>query len=125
MPRVLDAEHGRRRRPNTMNETAKELTSRQLEDAILGHLARDVGIARAEAELQHWLRATVLAVRDRLILDWLHTNDRVRQQGQKQVAYLSMEFLKGRELKNALDCLGLEDDVRAALARHRVCLDEV
>jgi starch phosphorylase len=108
-----------------MNETAKELTSRHLEDAILGHLARGVGIARAEAELRHWLHATVLAVRDRLILDWHHTNARVREQGLKQVAYLSMEFLKGRELKNALDCLGLEGDVRPALARHGVNLDEL
>jgi len=108
-----------------MNDTAKGLTSRHLEDAILGHLVRDVGIALAEAELQHWLQATVLAVRDRMILDWHRTNARVRQQGLKQVAYLSMEFLKGRELKNALDCLGLEDDVRAALARHGVSLAEV
>jgi glycogen phosphorylase len=108
-----------------MNDTEKSLTSRQLDDAILGHLARDVGIAPAEAELQHWLHATVLAVRDRLILDWHDTNARVRQQGLKQVAYLSMEFLKGRELKNALDCRGLEEDVRAALARHGISLDEV
>jgi starch phosphorylase len=108
-----------------MSDTAKAPTSRQLEDSILGHLARDVGIPPAEAELQHWLHATVLAVRDRLILDWHETNARMRQQGLKQVAYLSMEFLKGRELKNALDCRGLEDNVRAALARHGVDLDEV
>jgi starch phosphorylase len=108
-----------------MSDTGNALTSQQLGDAVLGHLVRDVGIAPAEAELQHWLHATVLAVRDRLILDWHDTNARVRQQGLKQVAYLSMEFLKGRELKNALDSRGLEDDVRAALARHGVSLDEV
>jgi glycogen phosphorylase len=125
MPSVIDAKHGRWQRLNKMNDIAKALTTQQLEDAILGHLARDVGIARAEAELPHWLRATALAVRDRMILDWHHTNARVRQQGLKQVAYLSMEFLKGRELKNALDCLSLEDDVRASLARQGVCLDKV
>ncbi len=108
-----------------MQDTAKALTSEQLADAILAHLAQDVGVACADAELQHWLRATALAVRDRMVHDWHRTNARVRQQGLKQVAYLSMEFLNGRELKNALDCLGLEDAARAGLARHGVSLDEV
>jgi starch phosphorylase len=108
-----------------MNDTAKTLMSQQVEDAILAHLSQDVGVARGDAELQHWLRATALAVRDRMILDWHRTNARVRQEDLKHVAYLSMEFLKGRELKNALDCLGLEDDVRAGLAKHGVSLDDV
>jgi starch phosphorylase len=108
-----------------MQDTAKALASEQIESAILGHLAQGVGVALAEAELPHWLRATALAVRDRMILAWHRTNARVREQGLKQVAYLSMEFLKGRELKNALDCLELENQVRAALARHGVSLDEV
>lgn len=108
-----------------MHDTAKALASRELEDAILTHLAKDIGVARANAELQHWLRATALAVRDRMIESWHRTNTRVRQQGLKQVAYLSMEFLKGRELKNALDCLGLENAARTALARHGVSLHDV
>jgi starch phosphorylase len=66
-----------------------------------------------------------MAVRDRMILDWHRTNARVRQQGLKQVAYLSMEFLTGRELNNALTSLGLEDVARAALARQGIALDEV
>jgi starch phosphorylase len=104
-----------------MNDT----TPQQIEDAILAHLAKDVGVARADAELQHWLRATALMVRDRMITAWHRTNAVVRQQGLKQVAYLSMEFLKGRELKNALDCMGLEDNVRKGLARHGISLDQV
>jgi starch phosphorylase len=108
-----------------MQDTAKTRASEHLKDTILAHLTRDVGIARSDADQQHWLRATALAVRDRMIQSWHRTNERVRQQDLKQVAYLSMEFLKGRELKNALDCLGLEDDVREALARHGVRLDEV
>jgi starch phosphorylase len=108
-----------------MQDTAKALASEHLEDAILTHLAQDVGVALADAGHQHWLRATALTVRDWMIQSWHRTNARVREQGLKQVAYLSMEFLKGRELKNALDCLGWEDDVREALARHGVDLDEV
>jgi glycogen phosphorylase len=104
-----------------MNDT----TPQQIEDAILAHLTQDVGVARTDAELQHWLRATALMVRDRMITAWHRTNAVVRQQGLKQVAYLSMEFLKGRELKNALDCMGLEDNVRKGLARHGISLDEV
>jgi starch phosphorylase len=60
-----------------------------------------------------------------MIMGCHRTNARVRQQSLKQVAYLSMEFLNGRELQNALDCLGLENDVRAGLARLGVSLDEV
>jgi glycogen phosphorylase len=124
MPSGIDDEQ-RRRQLKTMQDTAKALTSEQLEDVILARLAQDVGIARADAGLQHWLLATALAVRDPMIRDWHRTNARVRQQGLKQVAYLSMEFLKGRELKNALDCLVLEDAARAGLARHGISLDEV
>jgi starch phosphorylase len=108
-----------------MQDTPRALAPRQMEDAILTHLAQDIGIARADAELQHWLRAAALTVRDQMVLSWHGTNTRVRHEGLKQVAYLSMEFLKGRELKNALDCLGLEDVARAALAKHGVDLDEV
>jgi glycogen phosphorylase len=125
MPGLIDAQQGRRQQLNAMNDTAKAHTSGHVRDAILAHLAQDVGVACAEAGLQHWLRATVLTVRDQIVQRWHQTNARVRKQGLKQVAYLSMEFLTGRELKNALGCLGLEKEVEAALAELSIRLNEL
>lgn len=53
--------------------------------------------------------ATSLAFRDRLITDWNKTQQRQTFRDTKRVYYLSLEFLMGRTLDNAMLNVGLKD----------------
>jgi starch phosphorylase len=53
--------------------------------------------------------AASLAFRDRLIREWNRTQQRQTFADQKRVYYLSLEFLMGRTLDNAMLNIGLKD----------------
>ncbi len=53
--------------------------------------------------------ATSLAFRDRLILEWNRTQQRQTYTDKKRLYYLSLEFLMGRALDNAMLNIGLKD----------------
>ncbi|PNS16814.1 hypothetical protein CAC42_4778 [Sphaceloma murrayae] len=59
---------------------------------------------------------TALAFRDRLIIDWNKTQQRQTFADQKRVYYLSLEFLMGRALDNAMLNVGLKDIAKDGLA---------
>ncbi len=64
----------------------------------------------------HYLyQAMVLTLRDRMVEHWRGTRERYKDERPKRINYLSLEFLIGRSLNNALLNLDLEADVRAAL----------
>lgn len=52
---------------------------------------------------------TALAFRDRLVVDWNKTQQNQTFADQKRVYYLSLEFLMGRALDNAMLNVGLKD----------------
>lgn len=58
---------------------------------------------------------TSLAVRDRLVIEWNKTQQRQTFADQKRVYYLSLEFLMGRALDNAILNVGLKDVARDGL----------
>lgn len=60
--------------------------------------------------------ATGLAFRDRLIKDWNKTQQRQTFQDTKRVYYLSLEFLMGRALDNAMLNVGLKDAAKGEIA---------
>jgi len=53
--------------------------------------------------------AASLAFRDRLITEWNRTQQRQTFADSKRVYYLSLEFLMGRALDNAMLNVGLKD----------------
>ncbi|KAI2790743.1 Glycogen phosphorylase [Penicillium oxalicum] len=59
---------------------------------------------------------TALAFRDRLIIEWNKTQQRQTFTDQKRVYYLSLEFLMGRALDNAMLNVGMKDVARDGLA---------
>ena len=69
--------------------------------------------------------ALALTVRDRLVARWRATRHRCQQRDCKNVYYLSMEFLMGRSLNNALLNMDLEAPVRSALQDWACALEEV
>jgi len=78
-----------------------------------------------QARKYDWLRAVTLVVRDRIIDHWFASTDRTRESGDKRVYYLSMEFLIGRLLRDAINNLQLTEPIREALKRYDVDLDMV
>ena len=60
--------------------------------------------------------ATVLAIRDRLMERWTATNQARHRRDCRRAYYLSMEYLLGRALGNALLNLDIEEPVRSVLA---------
>jgi starch phosphorylase len=91
--------------------------------------ARELGQSSQGATREACLRAAALACREMLESRWARTQERDRRllaQGEvRRVHYLSMEFLMGRALGNALSALGLEAEVRRTLAAAGHDLGEV
>ena len=86
-----------------------------MRDAILRKLTYDLGKSRAGALDRAWFMAAALAVRDRVVEPWLNDMRSAYNTGQKQVYYLSLEFLIGRLLRDNISNFGLMSEVRAAL----------
>lgn len=96
-----------------------------LKHAIANKLVFFIGKDPIVALPKDWLNATFLAVRDRLVERWMRTTRAQYSQDVKRVYYLSMEFLIGRALSNALLALELFDPVKAALDEMGIDLDEI
>ncbi|MCW2368976.1 glycogen/starch/alpha-glucan phosphorylase [Sphingobium sp. B11D3D] len=90
-------------------------------DALVHRIGKD-----SQAALPHdWLAATIYTLRDEIIERWMESSKAAHAAGAKRVYYLSLEFLIGRLLRDALSNLGVVEEVRAALAEHGVDLDEI
>ena len=94
-----------------------------LRDEVLRRLAATVGKDKASASPRDWFIAAALATRDRVVPSWLASTKRNYQEDRRRVYYLSLEFLIGRLLIDALTNLGLTEAMRAALADLGVDLD--
>lgn len=84
-------------------------------------VGKDPGIATRH----DWLNATLFAVRDRMVERWLRSNRAQLSQDVRQVYYLSMEFLLGRTLSNALLSMGIYNDIEVALDEMGIDLSEL
>ncbi len=70
-------------------------------------------------------QSLVLALRDRLMERWKRTRYAYEEQGAKHAYYLSLEFLMGRTLNNALLNLGLGEVAEAVSRRLGLELEEL
>ncbi len=70
-------------------------------------------------------QAVVYAARDRLMERWGHTSTALERNDNRRTSYLSLEFLMGRLLQNALISLGIEGETGEALSRLGIKLEEV
>lgn len=96
-----------------------------LKSSIAWHLAHSVGKTPAAATVTDWRFALSRAVRDRMIAPWFEATRRTYEAERKRVYYLSMEFLLGRLLEDAVVNLGLEDEAAEALAAFDIDYREI
>ncbi len=74
----------------------------------------------------HYLyEALAYTVRDRLMERWKNTRNAYVANESKMTCYLSLEFLMGRALSNAMLNLGVTDEVRKALYEFGIELEEL
>lgn len=88
---------------------------KSIERFFVRHAEYSLAQVRTSLTQQGAYQALSLSVRDRLIERWKDTQLYFQEKGCKRVAYLSMEFLLGRSLQNAIVNLGLEDNYTQAM----------
>ena len=100
-------------------------TAEALEAEILEKLTYSVGKDPIVARPHDWLKATILAVRDRIIDLWMESSRSTWRTSGKRVYYLSLEFLIGRLMRDAMSNIGLMEPVRQALKNLNVDLGDL
>lgn len=96
-------------------ESYHGLTAEAIQRSFLDHLEFTLAKDRFTVTHLDQYLALAYAVRDRLIERWLRTQDTYYRADAKRVYYLSMEFLMGRTLGNAIVNLNLKEECRRAL----------
>src|SRR6218665_3237992 len=100
-------------------------TAEALQAEILEKLTYSIGKDPIVARPHDWLKATILAVRDRTIDQWMESSRLTWRTSNKRVYYLSLEFLIGRLMRDAMSNIGLMEPVRQALKSFNVDLGDL
>lgn len=79
------------------------------------HLHQTIVKDRHVATSNDFFRATAYTVRDQLVGKWIRTQQHYYAQDPKRVYYISMEFLMGRSLTNAMVNLGMDSEVEEGI----------
>jgi len=90
-------------------------SAQELKAAVLAKLTYAIGKTPELATPRDWLLAVTFATRDIVVGRWLKSLDAVYIDGRKRVYYLSLEFLIGRLLFDALTNLGVAQPMTEAL----------
>jgi len=98
---------------------------RDLKGRIVDALVHRIGKDEQAALPHDWLAATIYTLRDEIIERWMTSSKAAHEAGAKRVYYLSLEFLIGRLLRDALSNLGRAEEVREALESLGVDLAEI
>ncbi|MDI7860488.1 glycogen/starch/alpha-glucan phosphorylase [Rhizobiaceae bacterium n13] len=92
---------------------------------IIERLTYRIGKDAKVAKPHDWLTATILVIRDRIIDKWMESTRKTYETSAKRVYYLSLEFLIGRLLRDAISNLGLMNEIRDALSSLGVDLIDI
>jgi starch phosphorylase len=97
----------------------------ELKAAVLAKLTYAVGKAPSRATPHDWFLAVTFATRDIIVGRWLESLNGVYIDGRKRVYYLSLEFLIGRLLFDALTNLCVAEPMAEALDELGVSLTDL
>ncbi|QXT40965.1 glycogen/starch/alpha-glucan phosphorylase [Gymnodinialimonas ceratoperidinii] len=102
-----------------------DFSSEAMRARIAQHLTYTLGKDKARASLYDWRMAVSHTVRDLIVEPWFAATRRTYEAQGKRVYYLSMEFLIGRILEDAMINLGLRQQIEAVLAEDGIALSDV
>jgi glycogen phosphorylase len=91
-------------------------TAEELKNAILAKLIYSIGKDVVAASQRDWFLAVAFATRDIIVDRWMNSTRETYEDDRKRVYYLSLEFLIGRMLFDALTNLRIVEPMQAALS---------
>ncbi|PRW61146.1 starch phosphorylase [Chlorella sorokiniana] len=100
---------------HTLMDTYVKNDVLSIQQSIVNHVEYTLARSRYMFDDLEAYMATAYSVRDRLIEEWNDTQTFIKEVDPKRVYYLSMEFLMGRSLLNALNNLDVLDQYKEAL----------
>ena len=96
-----------------------------LPDELRRHIRYTIGHDDENVGIEDFYQASAIAIRDCVSKHWRTTRERLAQSDGRRVHYLSLEFLLGRSLNNAILNLGLSDELRDTLSGFGLKLEDV
>ncbi|MCC7265440.1 MAG: glycogen/starch/alpha-glucan family phosphorylase, partial [Candidatus Latescibacteria bacterium] len=96
-----------------------------LQAAFTNHLEYSLAKDEYTATDRDRFISLAMTVRDRLVERWIETQQAYYDQDVKRVYYLSLEFLLGRTLSNAVLNLDMEEPTRQALEEYGFSLEDL
>jgi len=96
-----------------------------IEKQFVQHVEYSLAQTRMNLTPRWSFQAVALSVRDRLLEHWKDTQIYFHEKGCKRVAYLSLEFLIGRSLQNAILNLDIKDNYTEAMYNLGINLEEI
>ena len=100
-------------------------TASSIQAGIEQHLLDTVGVSPAEATPNDLMLAVSQVARQQLSQRWVQTQARDHAAKARRVVYLSMEFLMGRTLSNALGALDIRGEAAIGLQQFAQTLETV
>jgi starch phosphorylase len=94
-------------------------------EQINAHLLHTIGVSPDRASPTELMQATAQVARAQLSQRWVATQAQEQASKARRVVYLSMEFLMGRTLSNALSALNLTEGAATRLAEHAQKLEDI
>lgn len=107
---------------NSSNESVLMNKDTFAED-LARHFHYSLGRDKVQDSHLYFYNALAITIRDRLVAQWRET--RTDRGHQRRVGYISLEFLMGRTLNNAILNLDLDDTVRESLKAYSCELEDV
>ncbi|KAK4948139.1 Non-essential glycogen phosphorylase [Elasticomyces elasticus] len=117
--------------PEHMREAWKKFapkgftTKDEFEEETVKHIETTLARSLFNCDELAAYSGTALAFKDRLIIDWNKTQQRQTFADQKRIYYLSLEFLMGRALDNAMLNVGLKNVAKEGLGELGFRIEDV
>jgi len=101
------------------------MDQKTLDEDFLRYYNRTLGRDKQHCTDHYLYEALAYTVRDRLMERWKETRFAYEEKDARRTCYLSLEFLMGRALSNAMLNLGITDTVTRMLYDYGITLEEV
>jgi starch phosphorylase len=115
----------RQRTPQRSSPVLDKTSASDIDSQIIDSLRHRVGKDERAAKPHDWFTAVALTLRDAIIDTWMESTRKTYAEGGKRVYYLSLEFLIGRLMRDALSNMGMTQQMAEALKTHGLDLAEL
>ena len=101
------------------------MDAKTIDEDFLRYYNRTLGRDKQHCTDHYLYEALAYTIRDRLMERWKNTRFTYEENNARRTCYLSLEFLMGRALGNAMLNLGITDTVTGVLYDYSIDLEEV